>query len=142
MRISTLCLLLVALFVSTPRAEAFVVAVPATEHTSEPATEAELYAAAAAYKEELKSMTRRERRALRESQEQQIKSILQDYSDAPADAEVSDVLLIILAVLLPPLAVFLHQGEINIKFWISLILTLLFFLPGIIYALLVILGSA
>lgn len=51
------------------------------------------------------------------------------------------LLLVILAILLPPLAVYLHQGEINSKFWIALILTLLFFLPGIIYALYVILSD-
>jgi len=51
------------------------------------------------------------------------------------------VLLIILAILLPPLAVYLHQGEINSKFWISLLLTLLFFIPGVIYALLVVTGE-
>ncbi|MBK7885425.1 MAG: YqaE/Pmp3 family membrane protein [Chitinophagaceae bacterium] len=50
-------------------------------------------------------------------------------------------LLVILAILLPPLAVYLHQGEINTKFWISLLLTLLFWLPGIIYALIVVLGA-
>ena len=51
------------------------------------------------------------------------------------------ILLVILAILLPPLAVYLHQGEINTKFWISLILTLLIWVPGIIYALLVVLGA-
>ena len=51
------------------------------------------------------------------------------------------LLLVILAILLPPLAVYLHQGEINKKFWICLLLTLLFFLPGVIYALIVILGD-
>lgn len=58
------------------------------------------------------------------------------------DADTNTLLLVILAILLPPLAVYLHQGEINTKFWISLILTLLFWLPGIIYALIVILGGA
>lgn len=58
---------------------------------------------------------------------------------APSD---NTVLLVILALLLPPLAVYLHQGEINSKFWISLILTLLFFVPGVIYALVVVLGKA
>jgi uncharacterized membrane protein YqaE (UPF0057 family) len=52
------------------------------------------------------------------------------------------VLLVILAILLPPLAVYLHQGEVNTKFWISLLLTLLFWLPGVIYALIVILGDS
>ena len=51
------------------------------------------------------------------------------------------VLLVILAILLPPLAVYLHEGAINKKFWISLLLTLLFFVPGVIYALIVVLGD-
>jgi len=51
------------------------------------------------------------------------------------------ILLVVLAILLPPLAVYLHQGEINTKFWISLLLTILFWVPGIIYALLVIFGA-
>ncbi|RDV14883.1 YqaE/Pmp3 family membrane protein [Pontibacter diazotrophicus] len=49
----------------------------------------------------------------------------------------ANIIEIILAILLPPLAVFLHDG-IGTSFWISIILTLLFFLPGIIYALLVV----
>lgn len=52
-------------------------------------------------------------------------------------ASGTSIIEIILAVLLPPLAVFLHDG-IGTSFWISLILTLLFYLPGIIYALLVV----
>ncbi len=51
------------------------------------------------------------------------------------------VLLVILAILLPPLAVYLHEGVINKRFWISLLLTLLFFVPGVIYALVVVLGD-
>ena len=49
--------------------------------------------------------------------------------------------LILLSILLPPLAVYLHQGEVNKKFWISIILTLLFWIPGVIYAILVVTGS-
>jgi len=56
-------------------------------------------------------------------------------------SKVEEIVLIILAVLLPPLAVYLHQGEINSKFWISLLLTLLFFLPGVIYSLIVVTGN-
>ncbi|MEO6611235.1 MAG: YqaE/Pmp3 family membrane protein [Chitinophagaceae bacterium] len=51
------------------------------------------------------------------------------------------LLLVILAILLPPLAVYLHEGAINTRFWICLILTLLFFVPGVIYALIVVLGD-
>lgn len=53
--------------------------------------------------------------------------------------EANTVLLAILAILLPPLAVYLKNKEINTQFWISLVLTLLFIVPGIIYALLVVL---
>lgn len=48
------------------------------------------------------------------------------------------ILLVILAIILPPLAVYLHENAINTKFWISLLLTLLFWVPGVIYALLVV----
>ncbi len=53
-----------------------------------------------------------------------------------SDGDVSAVLLVILCILLPPLAVFLVDG-IGLNFWLDLILTLLFFLPGIIFALIV-----
>ncbi|KGE86054.1 MAG: YqaE/Pmp3 family membrane protein [Phaeodactylibacter xiamenensis] len=48
------------------------------------------------------------------------------------------VLLVILAIIFPPLGVGLHTGLAS-AFWISLVLTLLFYLPGFIYALWVIL---
>lgn len=49
-------------------------------------------------------------------------------------SEVELILLVILAILLPPLAVFLVK-DFGTEFLISLILTLLFWLPGVIYAL-------
>lgn len=58
-----------------------------------------------------------------------------------AEVEKTELaLLLILAVLLPPLSVFLKEGRINSRFWISLLLTLLFWLPGVIYTILVILA--
>jgi uncharacterized membrane protein YqaE (UPF0057 family) len=56
-------------------------------------------------------------------------------------ADETTLLYVILAILLPPLAVYLHQGEINTKFWISLILSLIFWIPGVVYALLVVLDQ-
>ena len=56
-------------------------------------------------------------------------------------AKVEMWVLILLSILLPPLAVYLHQGEINKKFWLSIILTILFWIPGVIYAILVVTGS-
>ncbi|XP_065853510.1 hydrophobic protein RCI2A [Euphorbia lathyris] len=44
---------------------------------------------------------------------------------------------IIIAILLPPLGVFLKFG-CNVEFWICLVLTLLGYLPGILYAIYVI----
>ncbi|MES2618593.1 MAG: YqaE/Pmp3 family membrane protein [Bacteroidota bacterium] len=46
-------------------------------------------------------------------------------TDQSNDSDVNLILLVILAILLPPLAVFLYFGELNIHFWISLILVLL-----------------
>jgi uncharacterized membrane protein YqaE (UPF0057 family) len=43
------------------------------------------------------------------------------------------IVLIILAIFLPPLAVFLMVG-LGRDFWINLILTLLFWLPGTVHA--------
>lgn len=50
---------------------------------------------------------------------------------------MNKVLLIILAILLPPLAVYLHAGT-GRDLVINIILSLLFYLPGIIHALYVI----
>lgn len=48
-----------------------------------------------------------------------------------------DLIRIILAILLPPLGVFLQVG-FGLHFWINIILTLLGYFPGIIHALYVI----
>ena len=45
-----------------------------------------------------------------------------------------NVLRIVLAIFLPPVAAFLTVG-IKLHFWLNLILTLLFFVPGVIHAL-------
>jgi uncharacterized membrane protein YqaE (UPF0057 family) len=70
------------------------------------------------------------------------KELLKNYKaeKAAGDASTNTLLLAILAILLPPLAVYLHEDAINSKFWISLLLTLLFWIPGVIYALIVIFG--
>ncbi len=47
------------------------------------------------------------------------------------------LLKIILAIILPPLGVFLHVG-IEKHFWFNLILTFLGFIPGVIHAIWVI----
>ncbi|HEX2138685.1 MAG TPA: YqaE/Pmp3 family membrane protein [Woeseiaceae bacterium] len=44
-----------------------------------------------------------------------------------------DIIRIILAILLPPLGVFLQVG-IGAQFWINILLTLLGYIPGIVHA--------
>ena len=89
-------------------------------------TEAEALAMA---KERLASMTKAEKKEFK-------KEVREALKQDRRSGELS-IIKIILAVLLPPLAVFLHVG-IGTQFWISLILTLLFWIPGVIYALLVV----
>lgn len=50
----------------------------------------------------------------------------------------ADILRVLLAILLPPLGVFLQEG-IKTQFWINVILTLFGYVPGIIHAVWVIL---
>ena len=72
-----------------------------------------------------------------------VKAAIKEYKAQKAVAatpSTNTLLLVILALLLPPLAVYLHEGQINGKFWLNLLLTLLFFIPGVIHALIVVLG--
>ncbi|SCA58171.1 conserved hypothetical protein [Candidatus Terasakiella magnetica] len=45
-----------------------------------------------------------------------------------------DIIRIIIAIFIPPLAAFLTVG-IGLHFWLNLLLTLFFFFPGMIHAL-------
>ncbi len=44
-----------------------------------------------------------------------------------------DVLRILIAILVPPLGVFLQVG-IGLQFWLNILLTILGYIPGIIHA--------
>jgi uncharacterized membrane protein YqaE (UPF0057 family) len=50
---------------------------------------------------------------------------------------VMDIVRILLAILLPPLGVFLQVG-IGLQFWVNILLTLLGYIPGIIHAIYII----
>jgi uncharacterized membrane protein YqaE (UPF0057 family) len=111
-----------------------------TTPVSAPASEPDPAVVKAAVKE-FKSLSRKERK----TRVKEVKKALKQFkAEKRAGKEPSDntILLVILAILLPPLAVYLHEGEINTRFWISLILTLLFWLPGVIYALIIVLGDS
>lgn len=86
---------------------------------------------------EFKGLSHKEKKA----RFKEVKAYLKEYKKEhkTADSDTNTLLLVILAILLPPLAVYLHEKTINGKFWLDLLLSLIFWLPGIIYALIVIL---
>ena len=102
--------------------------------------------------EEFKSLSKKERK----DRFKEFKKTVKEYKaqkKAGDDIDTNTLLLVLLAILVPPLAVYLHEGSTNNKFWLNVILTALglvilgfagpFFLgtlPGIIHALIVILG--
>lgn len=88
---------------------------------------------------EFKSLSRIERK-MRISEAKKAVKAYRAQKAAGTQPSTDTLLLVILSILLPPLAVYLHEGSINGKFWLSLLLTLLFWLPGVIYALIVVLG--
>lgn len=102
---------------------------------------------------EFNSLKNSEKRSRFKEMKKAIKAYKADKK-AGNDVSTNTLLLVILSILIPPLAVYLHEGETNSKFWISVLLTILgyvlfgfagiFFLgslPGIIYALIVVLST-
>ena len=87
---------------------------------------------------DLMNLSRKERRARIKEVKSEIRNFKAEKK-AGSEPSTNQLLLVILAIILPPLAVYLHEGVINGKFWLDLLLTLLFFLPGVIYALIVVL---
>lgn len=90
---------------------------------------------------EFKNLSKHERKERINQAKKELKKFKMDKK-AGAEPTTNTLLLVIVAILIPPLAVYLHQGEINSKFWIALLLTLLFYFPGLIYALIVIFGNS
>ena len=94
-------------------------------------------------KKEKKSKIKEARKAIKDFKKQKRKGM---------DPSTDTLLLVIIALLIPPLAVYLHQGETNNKFWITTLLFVIgilgaflfswaLILASIIYALIVILGN-
>ena len=89
---------------------------------------------------EFKSLPRSERKARLKELRKTLKEMRANRKAGKAND--NQTLAIIFAILIPPLGVYLYQNAITTKFWISLVLTLLFWLPGAIYSLLVVTGNA
>src|SRR4051794_22042688 len=102
---------------------------------------------------EFKSLSNREKRSRLKELKKAIKEFKAQKNQA-GEISTNTLLLVLISIFIPPLAVYLHEGEINNRFWISVLLTILGYLlfgfagvlflgslPGIIYALIVILGG-
>jgi uncharacterized membrane protein YqaE (UPF0057 family) len=97
------------------------------------------------------ALPRKEKKAKIKQAKQAIKEFKRQKKNG-MDPSTDTLLLVIIAIFIPPLAVYLHQGETNNKFWITTLLFVLgiiasflfswlLILASIIYALIVILGN-
>lgn len=102
---------------------------------------------------DFKNLSNHEKRSRFKEMKKAIKAFKAEKK-AGGDISTNTLLEVIIAIFIPPLAVYLHEGETNNRFWISVLLTILGYLlfgfagvlflgslPGIIYALIVILGG-
>ena len=116
-----------------------------------PLTEQQKAAVRSAF-EELRSMPKGERNKKLKQAKKEIRKF-KEAKKAGKETDTNTLLLVILALLLPPLAVYLHEGETNTKFWVTLLLFVLglagaFFFSwllifaAVVYALIVVLGAA
>ena len=135
MRKNLFLFLAILMIASSFNVSSAAVIVPPTTTTTEP-DPATVKAALAAFK----NLNRKERKSRIKDAKKELKAF-NAAAKAGKEPSTNTLLLVILAILLPPLAVYLHEGVINSRFWISLILTLLFWLPGVIYALIIVLGD-
>lgn len=138
----TVYVMLVSLFIGTNvnhSAAALIIPAPVNVPSARPSSTPDSVAVQNAIAE-FKALSKKERKARIKEVRKEMKAF-KAAQKSGKDSDTNTLLLVILAILLPPLAVYLYEGEINTRFWISLILTLLFWLPGIIYALVIILGK-
>lgn len=103
------------------------------------ASEAQVTSTAATAAPDWSEMSKKEKRAYRKSIKKDVKKAVKDWKSA-GSRDTETLLLVIIAILLPPLAMALYDG-LSKRFWISLLLTILFYIPGLIYTLIVILGG-
>jgi uncharacterized membrane protein YqaE (UPF0057 family) len=91
--------------------------------------------------DDFKSLSRAERRDRIKEAKVAFKEFKKEKKAGKAEDSSNRLLEIIVTILLPPVGVLIHQGKVDGKFWIDLILTLLFYIPGLIYGLIVVLGD-
>lgn len=91
------------------------------------------------FKANKSEMSRQERRVERRALKKDLRIAKRDFRKEAASDDL--LLLVIITILIPPLGMYLYEGAATNRFWISLLLTLLFYIPGLIYSLVVILGD-
>lgn len=90
--------------------------------------------------EETTALSKKERRKQKRLQRKAFKKDLKAKLKQFRQENDTDLLLLVLiTILLPPLGMYLYEGAVTNRFWISLLLTLLFYVPGLVYTLIVIL---
>ena len=100
-----------------------------------PAQEEDLKSLKKEAKEDWKALSKKERKQKRK----ELKDAIKNFEEGDS---TDTLLLVIIAILLPPLAMGIHDSGLTTRFWLSLLLTLLFYLPGLIYTLVIILGES
>lgn len=81
-------------------------------------------------KKSRKKLTRKKRKGLRKELKERLRQ----------GRDIYGFLLILIAIVVPPLAVAFYNNAFDERFWLCLLLWTLFYFPGLIYALLVILN--
>lgn len=135
--ITRMLLLMLCFSVMLPQTFAASLPMPASHPVSNTPDEASVKAALT----EFQNLSAKEKKARIKDAKKTLKQLKAESKKSGDPIVDSQLLLVIITILLPPLGVYLHQGEINSKFWISLLLTLLFYIPGLIYSLVVVLGG-
>ena len=85
------------------------------------------------------TITKAQQKELKSALKQLKKQKVQNHQDVAKPAV--NIVELIFAIIIPPVGVLLHEDGLNSRFWISLLLTLLFFIPGMVYAILVVTDS-
>jgi uncharacterized membrane protein YqaE (UPF0057 family) len=91
--------------------------------------------------DDFKNLTRAERRDRIKEAKVAFKEFKKEKREGKAEGSSNRLLEIIVTILLPPVGVLIHEGRVDSKFWIDLLLWLLFYIPGLIYGLIVVLGD-
>lgn len=106
-------LLVFTLLVAQPAAEAAVLHPKPVEKTE--------VAGQQLSKKEQRQLRKEQRRSFRKAVREQFRQMRKNSSSS----DVELILLVIIALFIPPLAMFLYDGEASSRFWISLVLMLL-----------------